>query len=166
MTKICSLKKYGFKNIGMIQQLLKQGLPSIPELNSCGVYAISIPNKYTVKYLLPEMVSEKKNVVNPWSKEDLEDKWVDNAEIICYAFTNRILMKRLKELLKHGLGKTTDKGPHRGEEIMWQLQDYEQFSIWILPTWNASEPRDRKNYFLKEFRKVTGKFPFANRRLS
>ena len=62
MTTVSSLGNVGFENIGTIQQLFSFGLPSLPQLNCCGLYAISIPKNYNVVFLSPEDSSVKKNV--------------------------------------------------------------------------------------------------------
>jgi hypothetical protein len=77
----------------------------------------------------------------------------------------RSLKKRLSDLINHGLGKTRDNGPHKGGEIMWQLQGYEGFSVWIKPTGYPPEPRKCEHGLLVKFRENTGKLPFANRQL-
>jgi len=168
MTTVSSLENVGFENIGTIQQLFSFGLPSLPQLNCCGLYAISIPKNYNVVFLSPEDSSVKKNIIKPWSVEHLKAKWVDGAEIIYYGLAGyksfRSLRERLRDLLDHGSGKTTDRGPHKGGEIMWQLQCYEQFSVWIFPTGNAPEPKNGETSLLKKFYEITGKLPFANRK--
>jgi hypothetical protein len=38
------------------------------------------------------------------------------------------------DLRKHCRGKTSQKGPHKGGEILWQLKDYKTFELLVLPT--------------------------------
>jgi hypothetical protein len=167
VTTITFLENSNFINIGLIKNLFSSGLPSLPELGSCGLYAISIPKNYKPTFISPEQTRVKKNVLYPWPIEKLNDKWVDTVDIIYYGLAGksspRSLRKRIGDLINHGLGKTTDRGPHKGGEILWQLQGYEEFSIWIKPTGCPPEPRDCEHRLLIQFHKNTGKLPFANR---
>jgi hypothetical protein len=169
VTGTAFLKKMGFKNVGALKRLLLTGMPRLPELTFCGLYAISIPDGYRVSFLSPEAVRRKGNVITPWSIERLKVKWVSESDIIYYGCAGakaiRSLAARLNDLIKHGLGKTSDNGPHKGGEIMWQLQGYDQFSVWILPTGSPPEPRQKETALLTQFRDITGKLPFANRQL-
>ncbi len=94
-------------------------------------------------------------------------KWVKEVDIVYYGLagknSERSLRSRLNDLLNHGNGKVTDRGPHKGGEILWQLLDYEDFSLWILPTDGPPMPRDMEHEILTEFHRLTGKLPFANR---
>lgn len=45
-SEIDFLTNNGFEMIGTLSKLLKNGLPNNEKLNSCGIYAISIPNDY------------------------------------------------------------------------------------------------------------------------
>ena len=67
------------------------------------------------------------------------------------------------EKLNHGNGKTTDRGPHKGGEILWQLKGYEKFKVWVLPTTGPPVPRINEENLLKRFYDLIGKLPFANR---
>lgn len=166
VSKVESLKQNGFRLIGTMEELFNQGLPPIVELNSCGIYAISLPNGYEVDFLSLHDVRSKNNVRRPWSLEKLKLKWVENVEIIYYGLAGkhdfRSLKIRLGELISHGLGKTKS-WLHKGGEIMWQLDDFESFSVWIFPTDPPPVPREREIELLASFKNRTGKLPFANR---
>jgi hypothetical protein len=40
---------------------------------------------------------------------------------------DRLRVAKSMDLLRHASGHTTDWGPHKGEEIVWQLRDYQQW---------------------------------------
>lgn len=162
------LTKSGFVNIGSIQNLQKKGLPKLDELNSPGIYAISKPNDYQPKYFDSNETKLIGNVIRPWGLVELSEKWIDDSEILYYglagAYTPRTLNSRLTDLINHSKGLISDRGPHKGGEIIWQLKGYENFEIWILATGNPPEPRNMEEKLLKQFYHITGKLPFANRK--
>jgi hypothetical protein len=164
---IVFLVENSFTMIGTLTQLLRNGLPDCSNLSYCGVYAISIPKGYQPDYLLLEETKKRCNVIRPWSQDELAKKWVSNAEIVYYGLAGkksfRTLSERLNDLLRHGNGKTNYTGPHKGGEILWQLKDYETFSLWIFPTGNPPEPRFYEKLILKIFYQANRKLPFANR---
>ncbi len=166
---LAGLRSAGFKSIGSLGLLLKQGLPHNSHLKSCGLYAISIPKTYRPGYYNEETAKSKRNVINPWSIEKLKAKWVPAVDIVYYGLagknSQRPLRSRLNDLLKHGNGKITDSGPHKGGEILWQLMNYEEFTLWILPTDGPPVPRDMEHRILIEFNTLAGSLPFANRQL-
>lgn len=164
---ISGLKTANFKSIGRLGFLMKQGLPMDPALKQCGLYSISIPSRYRPGYIDKEKAKANGNVIRPWSTEKLKVKWVKDVDIVYYGLagkkSQRSLRSRLNDLLKHGNGKITDGGPHQGGEILWQLMDYEEFLVWILPTEGPPTPRDMEHRILTEFNTLSGSLPFANR---
>ena len=167
VTNISSLKKMLFNEMGVMGEFLKSGLPNLDKLKFCGIYAISIPEKYDFDFLSLEESNKRGNVNNPWKIDRLRDKWVDNVDIIYFGLAGRdsprSLKDRLIDLINHGSGKTTEGGPHEGGEIIWQLKDYENLSLWVLPTFNPPVPRNIEKMILNKFHENTGKLPFANR---
>lgn len=167
--KISGIREAGFLSQGTLGMLLRQGLPSNTKLNQCGLYAITIPFNYRPGYFDQEKAKNRGNVINPWSAEKLKAKWVANVDLVYYgiagAKSHRPLKKRLNDLLRHGNGKITDRGPHKGGEILWQLLDYKDFTLWVLPTNGPPVPRDYENQILQKFCEKMGKLPFANRQL-
>ncbi len=161
------LSKNNFEKIGTLSQLLKNGLPNNEKLNLCGIYAISIPNDYLPEYYSPEEIINRGNVTKPWTIEKLKNKWVSGSELVYYGLAGkksfRSLNDRLNDLLRHGNGKISTRGPHKGGEILWQLKNYECFEIWILPTSGPPEPRNYEELILRTFYKEKNKLPFANR---
>jgi hypothetical protein len=157
----------GFEKIGTLSKLLKGGLPKNEKLNLCGIYAISIPKGYLPKYYSPEEANKRGNVIKPWTVEKLKNKWVKNSDIVYYGLAGkksfRSLNERLGDLLRHGNGKISTSGPHKGGEILWQLKNYERFELWILPTSEPPEPRNYEELILRTFHKEIKKLPFANR---
>lgn len=166
-TKIQHLSNYGFTKIGKISELFEIGLPNLFELNSCGVYSITVPNCYTPNFHNEKESLQNGNVISPWSLFNLRNKWVDGVEIVYFGLagskSHRSLRKRLSDLIRHGKGLTTERGPHKGGEILWQLKGYEEFSIWVKPTGNPPRPRETELELLNQFFAATGKLPFANK---
>jgi hypothetical protein len=162
------LTKSGFINIGTIHNPQENGFSKIPELNSSGIYAITKPNDYLPAFLTPYETKINGNVICPWEVERLADKWLEDVDVLYYglagATSPRTLKSRLTDLLNHSKGLITDRGPHRGGEIIWQLKGYENFEIWILSTGNPPEPRILEEKLLRQFYLITGKLPFANRK--
>lgn len=161
------LLKTGFILVGKIKDLIERGFPAMPELNSSGLYSIVCSEDFNPAFYTPEYIKKKKNVISPWPEEKLKNKWISRSEILYYgiagAHSPRSLKKRLNDLLNHCCGKTTDRGPHKGGEIIWQLQGYENFEIWILPVPFEQSPRLLENDLLKNFYLKKGCLPFANR---
>ncbi len=157
----------GFEKIGTLSKLLKSGLPKNEKLNLCGVYAISIPNDYLPEYYSSDEAKKRGNVIKPWTVEKLKNKWVNNSDVVYYGLAGkkslRSLNDRLGDLLRHGNGKTSTSGPHKGGEILWQLKNYEKFELWVLPTNGPPEPRNIEEWVLRAFHKELQKLPFANR---
>ena len=161
------LKNSGFIKIGTVLSLQKNGFPKIDELTESGVYSIVKPNDYKPAYFNQEEAKSNGNVIHPWEVEKLSNKWVDDVDIFYYGLAGanspRSLKSRLNDLIKHSMGFITDRGPHKGGEIIWQLKGYENFEVWILPTGNPPEPRNLEEKLIRQFYQITGKLPFANR---
>lgn len=166
--KIDFLIEFGFIKLGLLSSILSNGFPKINELNSCGIYAITKPTNYTPVYFSSVEAKANGNVISPWSVDKLSTKWVGDADILYYGLAGakspRSLKSRLTDLINHCKGYVTDRGPHRGGEIIWQLKCYENFELWILATGNPPEPRQVEENLIKRFYDITGKLPFANRK--
>jgi len=166
-SKIDFLTKNKFEKLGAISQLLKIGLPNNEKLNLCGIYAISIPHDYFPEYYSPDETKKRGNVIKPWTIEKLKIKWVLSSDLVYYGLAGktsfRSLKERLGDLLRHGNGKISTSGPHKGGEILWQLKNYEIFELWMLPTGEPPEPRKYEELILRTFHKEMNKLPFANR---
>jgi hypothetical protein len=156
-----------FELIGTIGELMKTKLPKVPALTQSGVYQIRIHSGYKVGFRTEKEIEEAKNVISSWSLLQLEDKWVTNTTVIYIGLAGarspRSLRKRLSDLLRHGNGKTTDRGPHAGGDILWTLTGYEDFEIWVMPTGDPPRPRNVERKMLAEFVNRHSKLPFANR---
>jgi predicted DNA-binding transcriptional regulator AlpA len=162
-----SISQDQFQLVGSLGDLLLQGLPNMDVLGYCGVYQIKILDTYRPVYIEPDSARETGNVVNPWSIERLVEKWVDGIDTVYIglagARSRRTLKRRLTDLIRHGRGQTTDRGPHKGGEILWQLEGYERFTLWVLPTGDPPKPRKQERQYLADFVRKHGKLPFANR---
>ncbi|RJP63345.1 MAG: hypothetical protein C4543_00640 [Ignavibacteriales bacterium] len=167
ITKTDFLTEHGFQSIGNVGELIKNGIPTKSNLLSCGVYSISIPKNYLPQFIIPADALANGNVLSPWSIERLKSKWVENADIIYFglagAKSNRSLKKRINDLIKHANGATSDRGPHKGGEIIWQLNGFEEFKVWIYPTGLPPEPRIIEEKLIRRFFNQTSKLPFGNR---
>ncbi len=161
------LPKNGFQSIGVIRDLIRGGLPSKPDLANCGLYTITTPEGYKVDFIDPSKAEKDGNVISPWPVARLESKWVPEVSTVYIGAagvkSHRPLRRRLLDLLRHCKGKTSDRGPHKGGEITWQLVGYGNFSIWILSTEGPPIPRNLELKLLMEFERQTGRLPFANR---
>ncbi len=153
--------------IGLLGELFNAGLPQLKLLNSSGIYKVLTPPDYTFNLKSELEVLSSNNVISPWPTSKLQEKWVENTTVIYIGLAGarapRSLRKRLSDLLRHGRGNTTDRGPHRGGEIMWQLFGYEQFEIWAKPTGDPPIPRQLEKELLADFVNRYSKLPFANR---
>ena len=158
-----------FWDLGTIADLIKNGLPNDNRLNRCGVYKITAPPGYVPRFIPPDEVREKGNVIAPGDLASLESKWVSKTDTVYIGLAGdgspRSLRKRLDELLKHAQWQTTDRGPHKGGEIVWQLHGYDQFHLWAAQTGDPPVPRQREKTLLRQFTEAHGSLPFANRRL-
>lgn len=165
--KIEFLIESGFVKLGTLSTIISNGFPKVEELKSCGIYAITKPTDYVLDYYTPEEAKVNGNVISPWSLEKLGTKWVENSDILYYGLAGanspRLLKSRLTDLINHCKGLITDRGPHKGGEIIWQLKGYENFEIWILSTGNPPKPRQVEGKLLEQFFSVMGKLPFANK---
>lgn len=169
VSMITYLEKTGFKRIGTVGELLRSGLPTERNLKRCGLYAVTLPKGFTPCFLSPKEVLKKGNVIRPREEDYLREKWVKDVDVVYYGIAGskscRTLAERLDDLLRHANGKTYTRGPHSGGEILWQLSDYDDFTIWALPTDGPPAPRTLETALLRTFKKVEGKLPFANRQL-
>lgn len=158
----------GFRGFMTLHALLKRGVPPDPALRNCGVYAVVTPPGYEPAFVPPEVARERGNVLRPWPVERLRDKWVARAETVYIGIagvrTPRALAERLTELARHASGRTGRNGPHKGGEILWQLESFEAFEVGYLPTGGPPAPRKLERALLRAFREATGKLPFANRK--
>jgi hypothetical protein len=163
-----ALHNVTFWDLGTIGDLIKCGLPSDKRLDQCGVYKLTVPAQYVPRFIPPDAARENGNVITPWDLASLESKWVSKTDTVYIGLagdrTPRSLHKRLDELLEHAQGHTTDRGPHKGGEIVWQLRDYHQFHLWAAQSDDPPTPRETEKTLLRQFVEAHGKLPFANRR--
>jgi hypothetical protein len=123
------------------------------------------PRDYRPDFIDLDKVRRIRNVIKPWSENKLLNKWVPETEIL---YLDRAgddtkkcsLRRRITDLVRHSQGKTTDQGPHRGGELLWQLKGYENFELGYLPT---DTPEEFEKSLLVWFYSRTGRVPYANR---
>jgi hypothetical protein len=161
------ISERAFQELGAIGDLIAKGLPALDCLGQCGLYAVIAPVGYEATFIGADDVSRAGNVVAPWSEEMLAAKWVSASRLVYIGLAGRhkprSLKTRLGELLRHCSGRTTDRGPHCGGEILWQLRGYSSFGVVALPTADPPVPRQMEEALLKAFRGRYGALPFANR---
>jgi hypothetical protein len=68
------------------------------------------------------------------SQQRLRRRWIDGVELAyigCAGATSssRPLCERVNDLLRHGGGHLTSKGPHKSGERVWQCRDWESFTL-------------------------------------
>jgi hypothetical protein len=167
VSPLSALHDVKFWDLGRVGDLINRGLPNDSRLNHCGVYKLAVPPGYVPRYIHPDEARTAKNVIIPWDVERLESKWVFKTDIVYIGLAGRSaprsLRKRLDDLLKHASGLTTDRGPHRGGEIVWQLRDYHEFHLWAAQTDDPPIPREIEETLLRQFVEAHGTLPFANR---
>lgn len=166
MSKVTSkagLLRIGFRLLGNIDRLKLEGIPNLEGLDKSGVYAVVSHQGYTPNFIDQNDARRRGNVIHPWDIAKLEKKWVSGAEVLYIGKATNTLKERIRELVKHCRGRTSDTGPHKGGEILWQLKDYDRFEVLYLPTDN---PQKTENKLLQDFKNVMKKLPFANRRLT
>lgn len=161
------LRAMGFRPLGTVaglQGLQKCGMFRNTELQSPGVYAIACPDSYKHSFLPLAETCRRCNVISPLSHKALKAKWVDGVEVLYFGRAKR-LRDRLTQLIAHSLGLTTEKGPHKGGEIVWQLIGYEAFEVLFLPTDTPIQAEGMEVSLISEFcRRNDGKKPFGNKK--
>ena len=157
----------GFTGFVTVGECIKNGLPSDPSLNQCGVYLVCDLSGSVPALIPPDKARESGNVGKPWPVSRLKEKWVVGAEVLYIglagARSSRSLRERLRDLIRHASGDTTDHGPHRGGEILWQLRGYEQLLVCWRPTETPPAPRRLERSLIASFENSLGALPFANR---
>ncbi len=165
--KLTFLEASGFVRLGTVAELMRSGLPRDATLGRCGVYAIATPASYVPEYVLPNAAEAAGNVIRPWPRGKLAGRWVEGANIVYYGVAGRHqprpLRERLDDLVRHASGRTTDRGPHKGGEIVWQLVGYEDFSVWAFATPDPPAPRLTEVALLSAFEARYHASPFGNR---
>ncbi len=161
------VERLGFVGYVSVSSLLEWGLPVSKSLDQCGIYVILTPAGYHPQFRTPEAARAGGNVIAPWPVSRLEGKWVPDAEVVYIGCAGtrspRTLRTRIRDLVRHSAGKTTDRGPHQGGEIVWQLDGYEDFVIAWVPTDGPPEPRSLEAGLIAAFEAARGQLPFANR---
>ena len=161
------LSAHPFREVSTVGDLIDRGLPPDAWLSSCGVYAVIVPADYQIRVLDFPIVAEAQNVVVPLSADRLRAKWVPGTRVVYIGIagnTNpRTLRQQLKDMINHAAGDTTDRGPHRKGEALWQLEGYENFMVMAATTAEPPAPRELEESLLERFQKRHGTLPFGNR---
>ena len=149
----------GFTGFVTVGECMKRGLPSRDPSSTSGVYLLCAPPGFRPEIIPPDEARERGNVFFPWPTEPLAQKWVGDAEIV-YIGKSTNLRRRLRELIRHAQGRTTN---HTGGEIVWQLRGSER----LIVCWRRAErPREFESSLIQSFKSShKGKLPFANRQV-
>jgi hypothetical protein len=153
-----------FLRVGAVGDLLRDGLPRESRLSLPGCYAVLVPAAFAFDVLPADQVRANRNVVAPWAADRLRDKWVAGTSVVYVGLAGTSLRSRLRQLLRHADGKTNDRGPHKGGEILWQLRGHRDFVVVAAPVAGEETPRGVEAALLTAFQARHGKLPFANRR--
>lgn len=157
-----------FQELGTVSELLAKGLPTHVWLRQSGIYAIVAPADYDIGFLDLDTIYDANNVINPWSNDRLHAKWVPQTRVVYIGVAGnrhpRSLRQELKDLIRHARGETTDRGPHRNGEIVWQLRGYGDFTVMALPTDGPPAPKTLEQDLLARFTKRHKVVPFGNRK--
>jgi hypothetical protein len=110
------------------------------------------------------------NVINLWPLARPRERWIEDVELVyigCAGATlsSRRLHERIHDLLKHGGGRITASGPHKGGERLWQCNSWEAFTLAWKTCGPYPEPHDLVVAIGERFLRLTGQLPFANVRL-
>lgn len=137
------------------------------DLDSAGVYAVFAPIGWNPKW---KTRGRFPNVIAPWSLKQLQQRWIADVELIyigCAGATasSRKLSKRISDLLKHGGGRISSNGPHKGGERLWQCVGWENFTLAWRTCGPYPEPHELEVAIGQRFQRLTGQLPFANVRL-
>lgn len=166
-TATSNLQELEFRELGSVGDLIDHGIPHHKWLDSCGIYQLKLPAGYTLGFIQPADASAAGNVIKPWSIERLRKKWVPDTDVVYIGLAGRhkprSLRERLTDLVKHARGRTNDRGPHSGGEIVWQLAGYRDLRVWAASTSNPPAPRKIEASMIRNFEKKHGALPFANR---
>jgi hypothetical protein len=139
----------------------------VATLGAPGVYAVFAPLEWTPQF---KTRGRFENVIEPWSQERLRRRWIDGVELVyigCAGATpnSRPLCERVRDLLRHGGGHLTAKGPHKGGERLWQCRGWENFTLAWKRCGDYPEPHDLEVAIGRRFQALAGGLPFANVRL-
>ncbi len=157
----------GFTGLGQWGRILEGGLPDDPILGHRGVYAVLTSQRCGPRFHSLKEARHNRNVIKPSIPERLNMRWVEDASVLYFGAagvrSHRTLRERLNQMRNHCLGKTTDRGPHKGGEILWQVRGHQSFEVLALPTGEAPITRVWERSLITRFKQLTGRLPFANK---
>ena len=159
LTSIGGLIAEGFGGFPTVADLRSGKWDQIP--NEPGVYQFIFSCECPPGYLTMGTGGRFKGNDANVSIAKLEDEWVQGALIVYVGQTKRNLRKRIRTMIRFGLGFPT---AHRGGRLMWQLDGAERLQV----CWKVirdQQPRRVERALIKAFRAShAGKRPFANLR--
>ncbi|MBI1884984.1 MAG: hypothetical protein HYS09_01500 [Chloroflexi bacterium] len=99
-----------------------------------------------------------------WAVPDLQERWVEDADVVYLGKSDPELKKRLGQLRTFATGGLG----HTGGQVLWHLRGYpENLEVGVLPLSKFPSclpaiPRAAEKQLLAEFRSHYGQLPFAN----
>lgn len=160
------LSHIGFISLGCWGKILGGKLPNEPLLENHGVYAVIRNESSNPVFLAAADAQRAGNVTTPFSLELLKARWVVGVHVLYFGAagvrSDRPLRRRLNDMRRHCLGRTTKKGPHKGGEILWQVRGYRDFELMIMRTVKPLSPRVWECALNNRFLQLCGRLPFAN----
>jgi hypothetical protein len=157
---IRSFKDEGFHGFMTISHLIDSNCGEVPETK--GAYLVI--NEFMKKTFLPENVGghfKDKNPTVPIS--ELERNWVDNTMVLYIGKAgstgkSATLKSRIRQYMRFGQGIAVG---HRGGRYIWQLANNRELML-CWKTLIDIDPREYERKQISEFKKIYGKYPFAN----
>jgi hypothetical protein len=153
----------GFSGFVPFSKLNEHGVPL-----AAGVYVVVRPDLSEPKFLPRSPAGHFKGRDPSVSLDALADAWVDAAMLLYVGKATqgqsgrRGLRKRLDEYGRHGAGEAIG---HWGGRYIWQLADSDSLLVGWRPTADQ-DPGEPEAELIREFIRVYGKRPFANRNVA
>ncbi len=129
--------------------------------NYAGVYIVVLPNDFIeISFSESCNLSLWRDKVVSVSIEELEDKWVNNCEILYIGKSeSKTVNRRMHQHINFWNGKPVAAF---GGRIIGQINNYENLEVWFL---ECDNPKNMEEILIKRFRNKYGKLPFANWRI-
>ncbi len=128
--------------------------------NYNGIYMIVLPDNFG------KIGFEKQSKLKIWRGEEvsvpvetLQEKWVENAEVLYIGKCSSKTKTAKKLVLKHIAFWNGKNVSAYGGKVIGQIQNFDNLQVWYLECDNPSQMKDR---LLNAFEEQYGNLPFAN----
>lgn len=136
-------------------ELFSNRFKNVPD--APGIYIVYVKKDFKPELIKPGTGGFFKGRDSNVTKEKLEQKWVDSAEILYIGKTNGSLRERVALYAAFGAGYPV---AHWGGRYIWQIKNAMK-DLYVC--WKTDDnPRKREKNEIAEFEKVYNKLPFAN----